>query len=272
VYKKLLCRWFVRRRLEVMFERFTARTRKVMVLAQQEAERLRPTYIGTEHPLLGLLRKEEGVAARALTELGVTVEEACERVESTMGYGTERSGMQAPFTPRSKKALELALREAVELGHTYIGTEHLLLGVVGKNGGVGARVLSDLGVSPDAARREVVWRLGGHDDEFRRELVRSEADSLETTRSQLLFRGRVDSLRVDVRLADRPERLLLDLDYAYAVVDTENASRALPYDGLLTNAAGGLEAGEFGSVEAAIWEAGGARWRTFPPSGRLRSA
>ena len=247
-----------------MFERFTERARKVVVLAQEEAWVLRHNYIGTEHLLLGLLREEEGVAARVLMALGVTLEEARERVESIVGYGTEGPGMQVPFTPRSKKVLVLALREATRLGHNYIGTEHILLGVVRENEGVGARVLSDLGASPDDVRREVLRTLGGDDDEVGRELARTEVGSPESTRSQLLFRGRVDSLRVNVRLGDRPETLLVDLDYAYAVVDTEDASKALPHDDLLTSVAGVLEARGFGSVERAIWEAGKRALEDFP--------
>ena len=247
-----------------MFERFTERARKVVVLAQEEAWVLRHNYIGTEHLLLGLLREEEGVAARVLTALGVTLDEARERVESIVGYGTEGPGMQAPFTPRSKKVLEIALREATRLGHDHIGTEHILLGVVMQGEGIGARVLSDLGVSPDDVRRGVVRTLGGEDDEVGRELAPPESGPPASTRSQLLFRGRVDSLRINVRLGDRPETLLVDLDYAYAVADPADASKALSHDDLLTSVAGVLEAGGFGSLEGAIWEAGKRALEDFP--------
>ncbi|MDQ3999422.1 MAG: ATP-dependent Clp protease ATP-binding subunit, partial [Actinomycetota bacterium] len=144
-----------------MFERFTERARKVVVLAQEEARHFNHNYIGTEHLLLGLLREDEGVAARALGSLNVTLDEVREQVESIVGYGEEGSGGQAPFTPRSKKVLELALREALQLGHNYIGTEHILLGLVRESEGVAARVLSNLGVDPDKVRREVVRMLGG---------------------------------------------------------------------------------------------------------------
>ncbi|MDN5696987.1 MAG: NDP-hexose 4-ketoreductase, partial [Rubrobacter sp.] len=144
-----------------MFERFTERARKVVVLAQEEARHFNHNYIGTEHLLLGLLREDEGVAARALTSLGVSLDEVREQVESIVGYGEEGSGGQAPFTPRSKKVLELALREALQLGHNYIGTEHILLGLVRESEGVAARVLSNLDVDPDKVRREVVRMLGG---------------------------------------------------------------------------------------------------------------
>src|ERR687885_1349774 len=144
-----------------MFERFTERARKVVVLAQEEARHFNHNYIGTEHLLLGLLREDEGVAARALSSLNVTLDEVREQVESIVGYGEEGTGGQAPFTPRSKKVLELALREALQLGHNYIGTEHILLGLVRESEGVAARVLSNLDVDPDKVRREVVRRLGG---------------------------------------------------------------------------------------------------------------
>ncbi|HKH11668.1 MAG TPA: Clp protease N-terminal domain-containing protein, partial [Rubrobacter sp.] len=144
-----------------MFERFTERARKVVVLAQDEARHFNHNYIGTEHLLLGLLREDEGVAAQALSSLSVTLDEVREQVESIVGYGEEGTGAQAPFTPRSKKVLELALREALQLGHNYIGTEHILLGLVRESEGVAARVLSNLDVDPDKVRREVVRRLGG---------------------------------------------------------------------------------------------------------------
>src|SRR5215212_5150360 len=144
-----------------MFERFTERARKVVVLAQEEARHFNHNYIGTEHLLLGLLREDEGVAARALSSLNVTLDEVREQVESVVGYGEEGTGGQAPFTPRSKKVLELALREALQLGHNYIGTEHILLGLVRESEGVAARVLSNLDVDPVKVRREVVRRLGG---------------------------------------------------------------------------------------------------------------
>src|ERR671910_876831 len=144
-----------------MFERFTERARKVVVLAQDEARHFNHNYIGTEHLLLGLLREDEGVAAQALYSLNVALDEVREQVESIVGYGEEGTGAQAPFTPRSKKVLELALREALQLGHNYIGTEHILLGLVRESEGVAARVLSNLDIDPDKVRREVVRMLGG---------------------------------------------------------------------------------------------------------------
>ncbi len=144
-----------------MFERFTERARKVVVLAQEEARHFNHNYIGTEHLLLGLLREDEGVAAKALTSLNVTLDDVRDQVESIVGYGEENTGGQAPFTPRSKKVLELALREALQLGHNYIGTEHILLGLVRESEGVAARVLANLDVDSDRVRRKVVELLGG---------------------------------------------------------------------------------------------------------------
>src|SRR5579859_1861874 len=142
-----------------MFERFTERARQVVVLAQEEARALKHNYIGTEHILLGLLREEEGVAAQVLTSLGVTGEKARTMVLSRVGSGEEVSSGQIPFTPRAKKVLELALREALALGHTYIGTEHILLGLLQADDGVAARILLELDAGPDKIRPEVLRRL-----------------------------------------------------------------------------------------------------------------
>src|SRR5215207_5217293 len=113
-----------------MFERFTERARKVVMLAQDEARHFNHNYIGTEHLLLGLLREDEGVAAQALTSLGLTLDRARQQVESIVGYGAEDENMQAPFTPLAKKSLEMGLRAALQLGHNYVGTEHLILGLL----------------------------------------------------------------------------------------------------------------------------------------------
>src|SRR3978361_1687773 len=124
-----------------MFERFTERARQVVVLAQEEARTLKHNYIGTEHILLGLLREEEGLAARVLESLDITVERVRAQVVRIVGSGEEVTSGQIPFTPRAKKVLELALREALSLGHNYIGNEHILLGLVRENEGVAARIL-----------------------------------------------------------------------------------------------------------------------------------
>ncbi len=144
-----------------MFERFTERARQVVVLAQEEARALRHNYIGAEHLLLGLLREEEGVAARVLEGLDVSVEEVRAAVVRIVGSGEEAPQGQIPFTPRAKKVLELALREALSLGHNYIGTEHILLGLVREDEGVAARILLDLDAEADKIRNEVMRSLSG---------------------------------------------------------------------------------------------------------------
>jgi ATP-dependent Clp protease ATP-binding subunit ClpC len=150
-----------------VFERFTERARQVVVLAQDEARDLKHNYIGTEHLLLGLLREEEGLAARALASLGVTLEETRAQVATIIGQGDEVATGQIPFTPRAKKVLELSLREALSLGHNYIGTEHVLLGVVRENQGVASRILLDLGADAEKIHSLVIQMLGGRPGEVR---------------------------------------------------------------------------------------------------------
>ena len=144
-----------------MFERFTERARQVVVLAQEEARTLKHNYIGTEHILLGLLREEEGLAARVLESLDITVERVRAQVVRIVGSGEEVTSGQIPFTPRAKKVLELALREALSLGHNYIGTEHILLGLVRDNEGVAARILLDFDADSEKIRNEVMRMLSG---------------------------------------------------------------------------------------------------------------
>jgi ATP-dependent Clp protease ATP-binding subunit ClpC len=144
-----------------LFERFTERARQVVVLAQDEARALKHNYIGTEHILLGLLREEEGLAARVLESLDITVEELRAQVARIVGQGDEVTTGQIPFTPRAKKVLELALREALSLGHNYIGTEHILLGLVRENEGVAARILLDFDADAEKIRNEIIRMLSG---------------------------------------------------------------------------------------------------------------
>jgi hypothetical protein len=145
-----------------MFERFTDRARRVVVLAQEEARLLNHNYIGTEHLLLGLVHEGEGVAAQALTQLGVSLEAVRAEVEEVIGQGQSAPTGHIPFTPRAKKVLELSLREALELGHNYIGTEHILLGLLREGQGVGAQVLVKLGAGRDQVRQVVVQLLAGY--------------------------------------------------------------------------------------------------------------
>jgi ATP-dependent Clp protease ATP-binding subunit ClpA len=148
-----------------MFKRFTERARQVVVLAQDEARALKHNYIGTEHLLLGLFREEEGVAASVLESLDITVEEVRAEVARIIGQGDEVATGQIPFTPRAKKVLELALREALLLGHQDIGTEHILLGLVRENEGVAARILLDFDADAETVRNEVVAVLRGRPSE-----------------------------------------------------------------------------------------------------------
>ena len=142
-----------------MFERFTERARKVIVLAQEEARYFNHNYIGTEHLLLGLLREEEGVAAHVLGSLNVTLELVREQVESVVGDGEGGKDQRLPFTPSSKKTQELAMREALYFEHDYVGTEHLLLGLARVSEGHHIQVLSNLGVEPAKVRRELLRML-----------------------------------------------------------------------------------------------------------------
>jgi len=142
-----------------VFERFTDRARRVIVLAQEEARHLQHHYIGTEHLLLGMLLEGEGAAARALNALGVRREDALREIEQIVPRGTQEPSGHVPFTPRAKKILELSLREALQLGHNYIGTEHLLLALVREGEGVGAQILPKLGPDYSAVRQEVLDEL-----------------------------------------------------------------------------------------------------------------
>src|SRR5690349_2104925 len=142
-----------------MFERFTDRARRVLVLAQEEARLLNHNFIGTEHILLGLIHEGEGTAAKALESLGITLEAVREKVEETIGPAGASTTGSPPFTPRAKKVLELSLREALQLGHNYIGTEHMLLGVVREGEGVAATVLQSLGADLSRVRQQVIQLL-----------------------------------------------------------------------------------------------------------------
>ncbi len=145
-----------------MFERFTEKARRVIVFAQEEARMLDQNYIGTEHLLLGLIREQEGVAAKALRSIGVRLEDVRAQVEEIIGKGNASTAGHIPFTPRAKKVLELSLREALQLGHNYIGTEHILLGLIREGEGVAARVLTNLGADLGKVRNQVIQLLSGY--------------------------------------------------------------------------------------------------------------
>jgi ATP-dependent Clp protease ATP-binding subunit ClpA len=159
-------------RRRTMFERFTDRGRRVVVLAQDEARRLGHNWIGTEHILLGLIREGEGVAAKALKSLGISLDSVRQQVEQIIGQVEEIIGQvqqapsgHIPFTPRTKKVLELSLRESQQLGHNYIGTEHILLGLIRESDGVAAQVLVKLGADLNRVRQQVIQLLDGHSAE-----------------------------------------------------------------------------------------------------------
>jgi ATP-dependent Clp protease ATP-binding subunit ClpC len=145
-----------------MFERFTDRARRVVVLAQEEARMLNHNYIGTEHILLGLIHEGEGVAAKGLESLGISLEAVRSQVEEIIGQGQQAPSGHIPFTPRAKKVLELSLREALQLGHNYIGTEHILLGLIRVGEGVAAQVLVKLGADLSRVRQQVIQLLSGY--------------------------------------------------------------------------------------------------------------
>jgi ATP-dependent Clp protease ATP-binding subunit ClpC len=145
-----------------MFERFTDRARRVVVLAQEEARMLNHNYIGTEHILLGLINEGEGVAAKALESLGISLDAVRQQVEEIIGQGQQAPSGKIPFTPQAKKVLELSLREALQLKHNYIGTEHILLGLIREGDGVAARVLVKLGADLDRVRQQVIQLLHGY--------------------------------------------------------------------------------------------------------------
>jgi ATP-dependent Clp protease ATP-binding subunit ClpC len=167
-----------------MFEKFTDKARRVVVLAQEEAKLLNHNYIGTEHILLGLIHEGEGVAAKALESLGINLDSVRQQVQEIIGQGQQAPAGHIPFTPRAKKVLELSLREALQLGHSYIGTEHLLLGLIREGEGVAAQVLTKLGADTNRVRQQVIQLLSGFQG---KETVTVGGDSTEKQKgSQIL--------------------------------------------------------------------------------------
>jgi hypothetical protein len=194
-----------------MFERFSDRSRRVVVLAQEEARLLGHGYIGTEHLLLGLIRDGEGVAATALRALGADLDTLRREVEALAGPGEGPQGGHIPFTPRAKKVLELALREMVRLGHHYIGTEHLLLGLLREGEGAAAQVLRQRGIELDRVRQEVNRQLHGNEGRPRRRApwARSggEGATLEDIARQLRVLGaRLAAIEDRLGIAESPAR------------------------------------------------------------------
>jgi FolB domain-containing protein len=239
-----------------MSERFTERACKVVVLAQEEARHFNHNYIGTEHLLLGLLQEDKGGAAHVLNSLNISLDEVREQVESIVGYGREITVSRPPFTPRSKKVLDLALREAWQLGYSYIDTEHILLGFVMEPEGVAARVLSKLGVDPDKVRREVGRMLGGG-WKIEQGTNRS-ADSRIT-----LFRARVEGIMVNARCGVTEEErattqpLRVDLSYLYDAEKGDELSKTVDYGSIIEGVTALLEKEEFELLETGVCMVGG---------------
>ena len=215
-----------------MFERFTDRARRVVVLAQEEARMLNHNYIGTEHILLGLIHEGEGVAAKALESLGISLEAVRQQVEEIIGQGQQAPSGHIPFTPRAKKVLELSLREALQLGHNYIGTEHILLGLIREGDGVAAQVLIKLGADLNRVRQQVIALLHEQQSEGR-ETVHAElwAGLVDGSERRLLSALQAGVSAIESRLAVIEQRVgtgpdASDLDQQIEQVRAERAAAA----------------------------------------------
>ena len=210
-----------------MFERFTDRARRVVVLAQEEARMLNHDYIGTEHILLGLVREDGGVAGRALESLGITEEAARQQVGEVTGRGQQDPPRgHIPFTPRAKKILQLSMREAIALGHAYIGTEHILLGLVREDDGAAVRVLNGLGADPARVRQQVIRLVSARRVQAEPGTGRAAGRGKRKLLSEL--RGHLDSLdwRLSVleqRVGTAPDLAQLDQEIAQVRSDKESA-------------------------------------------------
>jgi predicted ArsR family transcriptional regulator len=217
-----------------MFERFTDAARRVVVLAQEEARVLNHNCIGTEHILLALIREGGGVAARALESLGITEEAARQQVEEITGRG--EPGPQRghiPFTPRGKKILQLSLREAIALGHAYIGTEHILLGLLREDDGAAVRVLNGLGVEPNRVRQQVIQLVSARRIQQEPETGQATGRGKRKLLSEL--RGRLDALdwRLSVleqRVGASPDLAQLDQEITQVRIDKESAIEAQDFE------------------------------------------
>jgi len=207
-----------------MFERFTDRARRVVVLAQEEARLLNHNYIGTEHVLLGLIHEGDGVAARALEEMGISLEAVRTQVEEIIGHGASSPSGHIPFTPRAKKVLELSLREALQVGHNYIGTEHILLGLIREGEGVAAQVLVRLGADLSRVRQTAIHLLSGYAG--REGVLIEEQHPVGATGRRL--RLKVMAGRITVSVDDPKLSDLAELDLVVRITDpTPEDSRAI---------------------------------------------
>ena len=209
-----------------MFERFTDRARRVVVLAQEEARMLNHNYIGTEHILIGLVREDGGMAGGGLESLGISVDAVRQRVKEMIGIGEQAPSGHVPFTPRAKKVLELSLRESLQLGHGYIGTEHIMLGLICEGDGVAAQVLVLLGADLNQLRQQVLQGFQGEDELAIRVVQRpgllSRIDALEERLS--ILERRVGT-RLDLRDLDREiAQVRRDKEAAIEAQDFENTA------------------------------------------------
>ena len=210
-----------------MFERFTDRARRVVVLAQEEARTFNHDYIGTEHILVGLIREDGGVAAKGLESLGIGLDAVRQQIEEIVGIGEQAPSGHVPFTPRAKKVLELSLREALQLGYDYIGTEHILLGLIREGDGVAAQVLVRLGADLNQVRQQVIQRSHGFQGEDEPESQRavqrpglpSRIDAMERRLSIL-----------EQRVGIRPGLGELDREIAQVRRDKEAAIEAQDFE------------------------------------------
>jgi ATP-dependent Clp protease ATP-binding subunit ClpA len=225
-----------------MFERFTDRARRVMVLAQEEARLLNHNHIGTEHLLLGLIHEGEGVAAQALESLSVSLPAVRQQVEEIIGRGRQAPSGRIPFTPRAKKVLELSRREALAMGHNYVGTEHILLGLLREGDGVAAQVLVLMGADLNRVRQQVIRILSGHQDQDKDEpkggrAARRAGKAARRQHGPLPeILGRVESIdsqlsAIGQRVGAGPDVSDLDQRIAQAHRDKEAAAGAEDYEG-----------------------------------------
>jgi len=217
-----------------MFERFTDRARRVVVLAQEEARMLNHNYIGSEHILIALIRESGGVAAQALESLGITEEAARQQVEEITGRGQQDPPWgHIPFTPRAKKILQLSMREAIALGHAYIGTEHILLGLLREDDGAAIRVLNGLGVDPNRVRQQVIQLVSARRIQKEPGTGRSAGRGKRKLLSEL--RGRLDSLEwrlsvLEQRVGTAPDLAQLDQEVTQVRRDKESAIDAQDFE------------------------------------------
>jgi dihydroneopterin aldolase len=241
------------------------------MLATKEAQRMSHNYVGTEHLLLGLVREKDGIAGQVLSSLGVKLDAVREQVEGIVGYGEEGTGGQWTFTPRSKKVLELALRESMQLDHDYIGTEHLLLGLVRESEGVAARVLRELNVDPDVVRREVLNVVGSPSYGGLNPLTLTETLMESPSRfPDTALRVKVEGLEVRVGLGateeerSRPRGLLVDLDYAYVEARRPEGAETLIPEAVLGGVVGTLGGSPPPSLPEVVKRVGNYLLMNFP--------